>query len=50
MGGFESGAVASLIGTVPSVVLGGIGTMLVVLIVTRVFPEMRNMKSLDVET
>ena len=47
MGAFESGSVAALIGTTPSVVLGGIGTILVVLAVAGVFPEMRDMKSLD---
>jgi MFS family permease len=47
MGAFESGSVAALIGTTPSVVLGGIGTILVVLAVARVFPEMRDMQSLD---
>lgn len=48
MGAFESGSVAALIGTTPSVVLGGVGTILVVLAVAGVFPEMREMKSLDV--
>ncbi len=48
MGAFESGSVAALIGTVPSVVVGGIGTILVVLAVAGIFPEMRDMKTLDV--
>lgn len=50
MGAFESGSVAALIGTVPSVVVGGVGTILVVLAVAGIFPEMRDMKSLDVPT
>jgi MFS family permease len=46
LGGFESGLAAALFGPVLSVVGGGIGTILVVLIVTRVWPEMRRMKTL----
>jgi MFS family permease len=47
LGGFESGLVASLVGPVLSVVGGGIGTILVVLAVARIWPEMRNLKTLD---
>jgi len=47
LGGFESGLVASLFGPLISVVSGGIGTILVVLIVARLWPEMRSLKSLD---
>lgn len=47
MGGFESGAVAALIGPVLSVAVGGIGTILVVMAVAKYFPEMRAMKTLD---
>ncbi len=47
LGGFESGAVASLIGAVPSVVVGGIGTLIVVMAIARFFPEMRAMKTLE---
>lgn len=39
MGAFESGAVAKLLGTVPSVAIGGIGTILVVLAVAWFFPR-----------
>jgi len=46
LGGFESGLTAQLLGTVPAVVLGGIGTMLVVLVVARVWPQMRGLRSL----
>ena len=47
MGAFESGSVAKLFGTIPSVVIGGIGTIVVVLAVAWFFPEMRNMTTLD---
>jgi hypothetical protein len=40
LGQFESGAVAALIGTVPAVVVGGIGTLGVVLVWRRWFPEL----------
>jgi MFS family permease len=46
LGAFESGFVASLVGPLLTVVGGGIGTILVVLIVARVWPEMRDLKSL----
>jgi len=48
LGAFESGLAASLFGPILAVVGGGIGTILVVLIVARVWPEMRNLKSLAV--
>jgi MFS family permease len=47
LGGFESGLTAALFGPVLSVVAGGIGTILVVLTVARIWPEMRNLKTLD---
>ncbi|RPI97643.1 MAG: MFS transporter, partial [Chloroflexi bacterium] len=46
LGGFESGAAAALIGPVAAVVGGGIGTILVVLGVAKVFPELLNLRSL----
>lgn len=46
LGGFESGLVAQLIGPVPAVVVGGIGTVLVVLIIAWVWPEMRQLSTL----
>lgn len=49
LGGFESGAMASLIGAVPSVVFGGIGTLVVVLAIVHFFPEMRVMKTLETQ-
>jgi MFS family permease len=47
MGAFESGLTAALFGPVLSVVGGGIGTILVVLSVVRIWPEMRRLKTLD---
>jgi MFS family permease len=46
LGGFESGLTADLFGPIISVVGGGIGTILVVLIVARTWPELRRMKTL----
>jgi MFS family permease len=48
LGSFESGFVAALFGPVLAVVSGGIGTILVVLAVARIWPEMRQLKTLDV--
>jgi MFS family permease len=42
LGEFESGAVAALIGTVPSVVVGGAGTLVVAALWARWFPELRD--------
>ena len=47
LGGFESGVTAQLFGPVISVVAGGIGTILVVLLVARLWPEMRNLRTLS---
>ncbi|HSL44744.1 MAG TPA: MFS transporter [Anaerolineales bacterium] len=46
LGSFESGLAAALFGPITAVVAGGIGTILVVLIVARVWPEMRRLKTL----
>lgn len=40
LGEFESGATAALFGTVPAVLIGGIGTLLVVVIWMRLFPQL----------
>jgi MFS family permease len=48
LGAFESGLAASLLGPIGAVIFGGIGTIVVVLVTARVFPEMRNLKTLDV--
>ena len=42
LGGFESGLVAGLFGPIVSVVAGGIGTMIVVFSVARLWPEIRH--------
>ena len=47
LGEFESGMVAALIGTTASVVLGGIGSLLVVAIAYFAFPELRRFDRLD---
>jgi MFS family permease len=49
LGGFESGLTAALFGPVLSVVGGGIGTILVVLSIARIWPEMRRLKTLEIE-
>jgi MFS family permease len=41
LGEFESGLTAALFGTVPAAALGGLGTLVVVLIWSRLFPELR---------
>jgi MFS family permease len=47
LGGFESGVVAYLLGPVISVVSGGIGTILVVIAVAAIWPEIRKYGRLD---
>ncbi|HEY0789435.1 MAG TPA: MFS transporter [Chthoniobacterales bacterium] len=42
LGEFESGTLAALVGVVPSVVLGGLGTLAVVLLWRRWFPALRD--------
>ncbi|HBA88680.1 MAG TPA: MFS transporter [Geobacter sp.] len=46
LGEFESGVTAALFGTVPAVVIGGVGTMIVVLVCTRLFPKLLEIDSL----
>lgn len=46
LGGFESGLVAYLFGPVFSAVFGGVGTILAVLAVTALWPELMRLKSL----
>lgn len=46
LGSFESGVAARYLGTVRSVVLGGIGTILVVLFSGWKWPQLRNLKTL----
>jgi MFS family permease len=47
LGAFESGATAALLGAVPAVVLGGIGTIAVALVWMQLFPGLRRVESLD---
>ena len=47
LGGFESGAVAALVGPVASVVAGGLGTLLVVIAIMRKWPELARLDSLQ---
>jgi hypothetical protein len=47
LGGFESGAAAALVGLIPSVVLGGLGSVLVVLAVSRIWPQVNQLGSLQ---
>jgi MFS family permease len=49
LGEFESGVTAAWFGTVPAVVLGGIGTLLVVAVWAWKFPELRKVDQLTVE-
>ncbi|MDR3630413.1 MAG: MFS transporter [Desulfocapsaceae bacterium] len=47
LGEFESGATAALFGTVPAVLIGGIGTIMVVVIAMRLFPQLAAKDSLS---
>jgi MFS family permease len=47
LGAFESGAVASLVGTATAVVAGGVATIAVALSWTRLFPELSRMGRLE---
>ena len=47
LGEFESGVTAALFGVVPSVVIGGLGSCLVVLACAFLFPELRKVDRLD---
>jgi len=46
LGEFESGLTAHWFGTVPAVILGGAGTLVVVALWARMFPELRQADSL----
>src|SRR5258707_6948957 len=41
LGEFESGAIAAWLGAVPSVVIGGLGSLLVAAVWMRLFPDLR---------
>jgi MFS family permease len=47
LGEFESGVTAAWLGVVPSVVVGGIGTLVVVALWLRLFPALRNVDRLE---
>jgi MFS family permease len=47
LGEFRAGTVASLIGPVPAVVIGGFGSILVAVVWSRIFPGLREQKTLD---
>jgi MFS family permease len=47
VGQFESGLTAQWFGTVPAVVIGGIGTMLIVTLWARLFPSLRQLDTLS---
>jgi MFS family permease len=49
LGEFESGTLAALIGTVPAVVVGGVGTLFVAALWARWFPELRDRDRLVAE-
>ncbi len=47
LGEFESGVTAALFGTVPAVLIGGFGTLLVVFVWVRLFPQLARVDTLD---
>jgi MFS family permease len=47
LGEFRAGTVAHLIGPVPAVVIGGVGSIAIALIWSRIFPGLRTQRSLD---
>jgi MFS family permease len=47
VGQFESGVTAQWFGTVPAVVLGGLGTVVIVCLWTWLFPELRKLNRLE---
>jgi hypothetical protein len=46
LGQFESGITAQWMGAVPAVVFGGVGTLIVVALWSRIFPQLRKMDRL----
>ena len=47
LGAFESGLVAALVGTVPSVLVGGLGTIAVAALWMLLFPELRRLRGFE---
>ena len=49
LGAFESGLTAALFGTVPSVLIGGIGTIAVAALWMVLFPQLRRLRAFEEE-
>jgi hypothetical protein len=47
LGDFRAGVMAALLGAVPAVMIGGVGTIVVALIWMRVFPELKQVDRLE---
>jgi hypothetical protein len=47
LGEFESGFTAALFGTIPAVIVGGVGTLAVVGLWMKLFPPLKTVSSLD---
>jgi MFS-type transporter involved in bile tolerance (Atg22 family) len=47
LGEFESGLTAALLGTMPAVLLGGLGTIVVALLWMKLFPTLRRVERLE---
>jgi hypothetical protein len=47
VGEFRAGTMAALIGTVPAVVVGGIGAIAIAALWARLFPALRKVRRLD---
>lgn len=50
LGAFESGLVATLAGTVPAVLLGGLGTMAIAALWMILFPELRRIGTFEAKS
>ena len=50
LGDFRAGLTAAWFGTVPSVLIGGIGTIVVALLWMKLFPELRDIKEFKTRT
>ncbi len=50
LGEFESGLAAALFGTVPAVLIGGLGTMAVAALWMALFPDLRRIRTFEDET
>jgi len=47
LGEFRAGAMAAWIGTIPAVLVGGIGTLLIVALWSRLFPDLARVDRLE---